>query len=75
MVKVSQSHIASWLVALPPRLEQTGIVDFLETQTATIDALIAKIREHIERLREYRTALISAAVTGKIDAREEAQAA
>ena len=33
--------------------------------------MIAKVREAIEKLREYRTALISAAVTGKIDVREE----
>ncbi len=33
---------------------------------------IAKVREGIEKLKEYRTALISAAVTGKIDVREAA---
>lgn len=33
--------------------------------------MVAKIREGIERLKEYRTALISAAVTGKIDVRDE----
>jgi len=32
--------------------------------------LVAKVREHIDKLREHRTALISAAVTGKIDVRE-----
>ena len=37
-----------------------------------IDGLIAKIQESIDKLKEYRTALISAAVTGKIDVREEA---
>jgi len=31
----------------------------------------SKVREGIEKLKEYRTALISAAVTGKIDVREE----
>jgi len=36
-----------------------------------IDVLVKKVNEHIEALREYRTALISAAVTGKIDVREE----
>ncbi|MEO0109010.1 MAG: type I restriction endonuclease subunit S, partial [candidate division WOR-3 bacterium] len=36
---------------------------------AKIDAAVAKIREGIEKLKEYRTALISAAVTGKIDVR------
>jgi hypothetical protein len=36
---------------------------------AKIDALIAKIREAIERSKDYRTAVISAAVTGKMDVR------
>jgi len=38
-------------------------------ETAKLDALIDKAHEMIERLQEYRTALISAAVTGKIDVR------
>lgn len=75
MVKVSQGHIRSWLVALPPCGEQADIVEFLDRETAKIDALVAKIRQHIERLREYRTALISAVVTGKIDVRDEVEAA
>ena len=56
-------------VLLPSMKEQAGIADFLDRETAKIDALIAKIQEAIERLKEYRTALISAAVTGKIDVR------
>ena len=36
--------------------------------------LVAKVREPIERLKELRTALIFAAVTGKVDVREEARA-
>jgi len=49
----------------------TRIAAFLDRETARIDALIAKIRDAIALLRELRTALISAAVTGKIDVREE----
>ncbi|MCB1034881.1 MAG: restriction endonuclease subunit S, partial [Acidobacteria bacterium] len=56
---------------LPPKPEQETITAFLDRETARIDALIAKVREAIERLKELRTALISAAVTGKIDVREE----
>ena len=55
-----------------PLGEQRAIAAFLDRETAKIDALVAKVREAIERLKEYRTALISAAVTGKIDVREEA---
>lgn len=57
--------------AFPPYQEQQAIASFLDRETAKIDALIAKIREGIENLKEYRTALISAAVTGKIDVRNE----
>jgi len=54
-----------------PKQEQLQIVDFIINRKTRIDALVAKVREAIERLKEYRTALISAAVTGKIDVREE----
>jgi type I restriction enzyme S subunit len=57
---------------VPPRDEQQAIVQHLELETAEIDALVAKVREAIERLKEFRTALISAVVTGKIDVREGA---
>ena len=56
----------------PPLPEQTAIAAFLDRETAKIDALVAKIEEAIDRLKEYRTALVSAAVTGKIDVREAA---
>jgi restriction endonuclease S subunit len=59
---------------VPPRPEQHAIAAFLDRETARIDALVAKVREAIERLKELRTALISAAVTGKIDVREEVAA-
>ena len=59
-------------IPLPGLTEQRGITSFLDRETAKIDALIAKIRQAIHHLKEFRTALISAAVTGKIDVREEA---
>jgi len=70
MVKVSGEHIRSWVTPLPPLQEQVAIALFLDRKTAKLDALIAKIREGIEKLKEYRTALVSAAVTGKIDVRD-----
>jgi type I restriction enzyme S subunit len=57
-------------VPVPARVEQEAIADFLDRETARIDALTVKVREAIERLKEYRTALVSAAVTGKIDVRD-----
>ena len=46
--------------------EQTAIVHHIETETARIDAKIAKTQRIIELQKEYRTALISEVVTGKI---------
>ena len=58
-------------VPLPSPDEERAIAAFLDRETATIDALNTKVREAIDRLKELRTALISAAVTGKIDVREK----
>lgn len=55
---------------LPPLPEQRAIADFLNRETGKIDAVVAKTRKAIERLREYRDSVISAAVTGQIDVRE-----
>ena len=66
---IGQETIRQLRISLPPLPEQRGIAAFLDRETARIDALVAKVGEAIERLREYRTALISAAVTGKIDVR------
>ena len=57
---------------VPSISEQRAIVTLLENETAKLDALIGKVREAIKLLQELRTGLISAAVTGKIDVREEA---
>ena len=59
-------------VGLPREREQCAIAEFLDRETEKIDDLIAKVRQAIAFLSEFRTALISAAVTGKIDVREEA---
>jgi type I restriction enzyme S subunit len=67
---VNEGQAREIQAALPPIDEQRAIGSFLDRETAKIDALMSKIREAITSLREYRTALISAAVTGKIDVRE-----
>jgi len=58
-------------VTVPSLDEQKNIASYLDGETARIDRLIDKVRRSVDLLREYRTALISAAVTGKIDVREE----
>jgi type I restriction enzyme S subunit len=54
----------------PPIEEQQGIAQLLDTETSMLDTLVKQVVQGIDRLKEFRTALISAAVTGKIDVRE-----
>ena len=54
---------------IPPLSEQLEIVDYIESVAKKIDNLIVKAIDGIEIMQERRTALISAAVTGKIDVR------
>ncbi|MEI7695575.1 MAG: restriction endonuclease subunit S, partial [Chlorobium sp.] len=68
--QINNKHIYPEVFPLPPLPEQQAIAAFLDRETAKIDTLSAKVLTAIERLKEYRTALISAAVTGKIDVRE-----
>ena len=66
---INASELVCLGIALPSLPEQRTIAAFLDRETAKIDALVAKIRKAIDLLKEQRTALISAAVTGKIDVR------
>ena len=68
---VTTSDVGDLVAILPPSVEQCDIADYLDGEIARIDALISKISDAIKRLKEFRTSLISAAVTGKIDVREE----
>ncbi|EPG1965852.1 restriction endonuclease subunit S [Acinetobacter baumannii] len=67
---VSQGVLKSRLAWLPPIEEQDQIVKLLDEKTSKIDTLIAKQRELIAKLKNYRTSIISHAVTGKIDVRD-----
>ena len=69
---LSGSVLGTIRVPTTPKNEQRAIAAFLDRETARIDALVAKVRDAVDRLKELRTALISATVTGKIDVREEA---
>lgn len=60
-----------WMI--PPLPEQTQIAKFLDLKTKETDNQIDKINQQIDLLKEYRTTLISEAVTGKIDVRSESQ--
>ncbi len=67
-----QASIKEFWLALPLIDEQQRIVEFLDTETAKLDALKAEAQRGIELLKERRNALIAAAVTGKIDVRNAA---
>lgn len=58
--------------AIPPLPEQIAIADYLDRQLAEIDAALDASRRGIQLAGERRAALISAAVTGKIDVEEAA---
>lgn len=67
--QINNKHIYPARFPHPPRAEQEAIVAFLDEATAQIDRLIRNADEAISRLAEYRQALITSAVTGKIDVR------
>lgn len=60
------SHAIDFQFPVPPIEEQKEIVEFIESKTNEIDSTISKIEKEIELIKEYRTALISEVVTGKI---------
>lgn len=63
------SKLPTLRIVTPPPREQVVMAQFLDRETAKIDAMVAKIKTAIERLQEFRTALITSAVTGKMDVR------
>jgi len=65
--RVNVEQIRNLAIPLPPLLQQVQIVEFLDAETANIDALIAKQEQLIATLREDRTATITHAITQGID--------
>jgi type I restriction enzyme S subunit len=53
-------------LCIPPIEDQKSIAEFLDRETAKIDGMMKKVEMQIEKLQEYRQALITNAVTGKI---------
>lgn len=68
-MNLNVDQIASLVAPCPPIEEQRRIVSFLDGETAKLDSLSTEARAAITLLQERRAALISAAVTGKIDVR------
>jgi type I restriction enzyme S subunit len=66
--------IRAFRLPLPPLDEQDTIVQKLDQLTGAFRGAARKITESVERLREYRAALVTAAVAGQIDIRENLSA-
>lgn len=69
--RFSTHDLKQIFIAIPTIEEQIKIVDFLDIETIRIDSLTSKMEKEIELLKEYKTALISEVVTGKVDVRNE----
>ncbi|MCC6077422.1 restriction endonuclease subunit S [Pseudomonas sp. GCM10022188] len=65
------THLSQMFVVCPPLDEQGAIARHIESETQRIDELVTKTERSSELLKERRSALITAAVTGQIDLREE----
>lgn len=67
--RANVEEIRNLVTAIPPPDEQSAIATFLDSEISKIDALVGEAQQAIGLLKERRSALISAAVTGKIDVR------
>lgn len=67
---ISAEVIGRLRIPLPSLEEQTQIADFLDQENQKIDQMTDTVNRTIERLKEYRSTLITQAVTGKIDVRK-----
>lgn len=72
MPKINRESLAQGFVWYPPLAEQEAILSYIDRKSHLTDQLKSRSRRFIALLRERRSALISAAVTGKIDVREGA---
>jgi type I restriction enzyme S subunit len=69
-LNLNTDTVGSIVIGIPSPVEQSAIADYLDRETASFDGLIKTVASAIERLIEYRQALVTSAVTGKIDVRE-----
>lgn len=68
---ISQNQLGNFKIVIPDNKEQEKIANFIITSTLKINKIISKAEYEIELLKEYKTALISEVVTGKVDIRDE----
>ncbi|HDY7478404.1 TPA: restriction endonuclease subunit S [Vibrio parahaemolyticus] len=70
LASISSTNVKEVHLLIPPTDERKLIMEYLEKQTSKLKLLVQDVEESITLLKEHRTSLISAAVTGKIDVRE-----
>ena len=68
--KLTQDRLMSIAIAVPSKLEQDEIIQYVRAKTHPQRAAIARARRQIELMQEYRTRLIADVVTGQVDVRE-----
>lgn len=66
MPRANPEFILNLYIPIPPLAEQQQIANYLAQKSAEIDATIAHYEQQIDKLKEYKTVLIQAAVTGQI---------
>ena len=66
---LNAEELGGIVIALPPPEEQLEIVAHIETMSRHLAVQFELVNDVVERLREYRSSLITNAVTGKIDVR------
>lgn len=67
---ISQEKINNFKITFPSELEQLEISSFISQKESEIKKIISKTQQEIELLKEYKTALVSEVVTGKVDVRD-----
>lgn len=70
MPRANWDFISNIKLAMPSFEEQQEIADYLDEKTAKIETTINELKTQIENLRQYKTSVISEAVTGKVDLRD-----
>lgn len=72
-LNLNTDTVGSIVIGIPDAAEQRLIADYLDRTTAELDSMTTAVEAAIDRLTEYRQALIISAVTGKIDVRDYAE--
>ena len=70
MPKINRESLAGLRVFVPPIDEQMAVVNWLKTQLEKVDQISSRTQRSIDLLKERRSALITATVTGQIDLRD-----